>query len=71
MSQDKKIQIEQYIPVYTEDGKAIDVVNGVEFEYDFSNGIPSEIKIYLSTVESHSSDIETTKTNLENSLKDI
>lgn len=66
--QDIYKQIEQ---VYTEDGKAINVVNGVEFEYDFSKGIPSEIKIYLSTVESHSSDIETTKTNLENSLKDI
>ena len=66
--QDIYKQIEQ---VYTEDGKAINVVNGVEFEYDFSNEIPSEIKIYLSTVESHSSDIETTKTNLENSLKDI
>lgn len=66
--QDIYKQIEQ---VYTEDGKAINVVNGVEFEYDFSKGIPSEIKIYLSTVESNSSDIETTKTNLENSLKDI
>ncbi len=69
--QDKYKQIEQYIPVYTEVGEAINVKN-VEFEYYFSNGIPSEIKIYLSTVvESHSSDIETTKTNLENSLKDI
>ena len=68
--QDKYKQIEQYIPVYTEVGKE-NVVKNVEFEYDFSNGIPSEIKIYLSTGESYSSDIETTKTNLENSLKDI
>lgn len=70
LSQDKYVQIEQYIPIYTEVGTE-NVVKNVEFEYDFSNGIPSEIKIYLSTVESNSSYIETTKTNLENSLKDI
>jgi hypothetical protein len=62
--------INQYIPFYKNDGKENNV-NDVEFAYIFNGEIPSEIKIYLSTGKSYSSDIETTKTNLENSLKDI